>query len=147
MDPRTNNGGTYFKVKAGNVPVTAGAATRTSGAIDRQAIGNPQSCKLVLATGAATGAPDSFTADLKIQDCATSGGSYTDYVPPRGVAADAAVTQITADNTVSQKDVDLSGAKQFLKLVEVLAMTGGTSPKQAMVSSLIVCGENIAPAI
>lgn len=137
--------GKHFAVKAGNVPQDVAAGTRTSAAIDRLAIGNPQSCKLMLGLGATSGTPTSFTADAKIQDCATTGGSYTDYVPPRGAAADAAVAQQTAASAVAVKDIDLSGAKQFLKIVEVVAFVGGTSPKIGAVSSLIVGGGNVCP--
>lgn len=107
-------------VKTAVAPVAASAA-QTSDAIDTKGYNSVQ---FVVVNGAATGSPSSYTVDAKVQECATSGGSYTDVTG-------ATITQMTADNKIQTIAVEGLGTsrKRYLKLVITPAMTGGTSPK------------------
>lgn len=118
------------KVLAAVRPVAADAAA-TAIAIDTLGY---NSAVFVVSNGAATGTPTSYTVDGKVQECDTSGGSYTDVTG-------ATITQITADNKVATIRVEGlgTGRKRFLKLIITPAMTGGTTPK-ALVSGTALLG-------
>lgn len=81
--------------------------------------------------GAATGTPSSYTVDAKIQECDTSGGTYVDV-------SGATITQITADSKSATVAVEGLGSsrKRYLKIVVTPALTGGTSPKALVASSV-----------
>lgn len=96
--------------------------------------------------GAAGGGPTTQTLDVKIQHSDTVGGSYTDWVPVTGVAASGAVAQITAVNTRKRKEVDLRGAKQFIRLSATTAFTGGASPTLFQAAAIILSGADTLPA-
>ena len=64
----------------------------------------------------------SGTVDLKVQSCATSGGSYADI-------SGAAITQITTADTSARIEVRLSGHHDFVKTV----MTVGTAASDVAV--------------
>ncbi|MBI5071667.1 hypothetical protein HZB93_02105 [Candidatus Falkowbacteria bacterium] len=111
-------------------PVAADAAA-TAIAIDTLGY---NSAMFVVKNGAATGTPTSYTVDGKVQECATSGGSYADV-------SGAVITQITADNKSAQIRVEGLGTSRlrYLKLIITPAMTGGTSPK-ALISGTALLG-------
>lgn len=142
--PHNKNSGAYFKVAAGNVPAAVAAGTRNSAAIDRLGY---QSCKLATQTGATSGTPTSFTVNAKVQDSADGSTGWADYVPPRGVAADAAITALAAASAVGTKDIDLSSAKRYVRVVEVTAFVGGTAPTVGCVSELVLGGADFLPAV
>jgi len=58
------------------------------------------------------------TLDVKLQECDTSGGTYTDI-------AGAVFTQVTTGASAQKIPIDLSLAKKFVRAVGV---AGGTSP-------------------
>ena len=72
------------------------------------------------------------------------GGSYTDWVP--GAAGSGAVAQITAVSTRKRKEVDLRGAKQFIRLSATTVFTGGTSPTLFQSASICLSGADTQPA-
>lgn len=72
--------------------------------------------------GLATGSPSAQTVDTKIQECDTSGGSYTDI-------SGATMTQITADSLGGEINLDLNSIKRYIKVVTTVALTGGSTPK------------------
>jgi hypothetical protein len=72
--------------------------------------------RVVLSAGAAT-AGSSPTLDVKIQHCATSGGSYTDVTG-------AAFTQVTDTAGVQTLVLDLNKVNKYIKVIGTL---GGTS--------------------
>lgn len=111
-------------------PIAASAA-QTSAAIDTFGY---NSAMFVIENAAATGSPSSYTVDAKVQECATSGGSYADV-------SGATITQITADNKSAQIRVEGLGTSRlrYLKLVITPAMTGGSSPK-ALISGHALLG-------
>lgn len=148
MNPVNNDAGKYFAPRAANVPLASTGATRNSAGIDRATPGGQLalSCKLVAQTGAVTGGPATQTLDAKLQDSADN-STFADYVPPRGVAADAAIAQITAVNTMKTKDIDLSTARRYVRVVEVAALTGGASPTLAVESHVVLGGADGRPVV
>lgn len=111
-------------------PVAASAAA-TAIAIDTLGF---NSAMFVIQNGAATGTPDSYTVDAKVQECATSGGQYADVTG-------ATLVQITADSKTGTIRVEGLGTSRmrYLKLIITPAMTGGTSPK-ALISGSVLLG-------
>lgn len=101
-------------------PIAADAA-QNGVAIDTQGY---NSAAFVVTNGAATGSPTSYTVDAKVQESATSGGTYADVTG-------ATITQITADAKEAVIRVEGLGTsrKRFLRIVVTPAMTGGTTPK------------------
>lgn len=129
MNPFMNNVGTTFATKRQIPPAVYVPGTTDGTGVDRKLIGMPQSCKIVANSGATVGA---ITADVKLQDSADN-ATFADYIPPRGptgttpgVAADGACAQIAGANTLVEKNVDLSSARQYVRLRSVIA-GGGTS--------------------
>jgi hypothetical protein len=132
--------GEELKVVKGQDPQNASAGTTNGPAIDRRGYG---SCVLHHACGVASGAPASRTVDTKLQDSADGSTGWNDYVPPTGTAA---ATQLVADSTEAEKDVDLSGAKGFIRTVRVVAFTGGTTPAIAVQASVTLGGATTVKA-
>lgn len=135
MTTRRTNAGDYVKLQKAIDPEDSAAATITGGPIDRTGF---NSCILHAAAGAASGAPSAQTVDAKIQDSATSGGSFVDF-------PGAAIATITADDSDAEVDVDLSGAKAFIKVVVVVGFTGGTTPAIPVASTLALGGSEVEP--
>ena len=131
--------GSIVKVQKGNDPANASAGTRNGAAIDRLSLGNPLSCVLHGTCGAATGTPSAQSVDLKLQDSADGSTGWADIVG-------AAITQLVANSTESEIDVDLSSTKRYLRTVEVVAFTGGTSPAIPVAQSISFGGQNKLPA-
>jgi len=132
----SRNIGSLIKVVKGINPANAAAGAINGAAIDRAGIGGGnyfQSCVLKLSAGAATGGPTTRTVDAKLQESADGSTGWTDI-------AGAAVTQLVADNTESQKDVDLTGVKRFIRDVVTVAFTGGASPAIPVGSEVVLGG-------
>ncbi len=87
-------------------PVSQGIGTVTSGGVDMSKFERVLFLLMVGSVGAAG------TVDAKLQESATSGGTYTDI-------SGGSITQITASNkiaTVEIKATQLSSGKQFVRL-------------------------------
>jgi hypothetical protein len=130
-----------MKPTIGTNPIAGSAGTATGSAIDRTGF---TQMTLVAAVGALTGTPTTTTVDAKVTHCATSGGTYVDW-KPAGTAASGAITQMTAAG-VGQKEISLKGAFQFLKIVTVVAFTGGTTPTAPNSVLAILSGADTQPA-
>lgn len=127
---------------AATVPAAVAAGTRNSAYIDKLTLG--ESCVLALLLGATTGAPASFTADLKIQDADDSGGTNVADYKPDGVNV-AKIVQAVAASARSEADVNLRNARRWIRLVEVVAFTGGTTPTIGAASLLVAGGARNEP--
>lgn len=125
--------GAYVAPKIGTVPANTDTTVNGTG-IDRMGY---TSCVLLAATGAVSGAPSAKTADFKIQDSADN-STFADLTG-------ASLTQITADNTLGQKDVDLSGARRYIRVVQTVVLTAGTSPKWPVASFVLLGGADALP--
>lgn len=120
---------------AGLAALANSAGTRTGSAIDRLQSGSMAN-SLVLAcnVGATTGAPSATTYDCKVQDSADGSTGWADL-------SGASITQKTTTTAgLVQKDVDLLPAKRFIRVVEVVAFTGGTSPATPAAVDVILGG-------
>lgn len=141
------NIGAYLKSVIGTPAIASDAETVNGAAIDRE---GHQSCVLICQGGAATGSPTGQTANFKIQDDAASGGSYADYTPPQGgqvgSPADAEITEQTADDFLVKLNVDLSGAKRYIRVVSVVTLTAGTSPLWPISSAILLGPKDELPA-
>lgn len=139
--------GPLVRVEQATVPDTGAAGTVNGPWIDRLASNNKfDSCVLDLSVGATSGSPDSFTADAKLQDASDSGGSDAADYQPDGTAASGKVTQITAASSHSRKSIDLNKAKQYVRVVKVIAFVNGSSPKIPNAATLIFGGAQTKPA-
>lgn len=143
MGANPNNiGGQIVAVQAtANASATS---AQTGSAIDRIGF---SSGKLVISRGAATGTPSSQTTDAKLQHSdTTTSGDFVDYTQPDGTAA--AITQdTTATAKVITLDVNLVGAKRYVRAVVTPALSGGSSPAFPLGSVLVLGGAAQLPAV
>lgn len=130
-----------LKNQIGTVPAASAAGVVTGTGIDRRGF---NFVMLEAMTGALTGGPTTQTLDVKLQHCATVGGSYTDFVP--GAAGSGAVAQITAANSRKRKTIDIRGALPFIRVSTTTGFTGGASPTMANSVSMLLAGVDILPA-
>lgn len=139
--------GGYLKSVIGTPVIASAAATVNGAAIDRE---GHQSCVLLCQGGAATGSPSGQTANFKIQHDAVSGGSYADYTPPQGgqvgAAAAAAIAEQSADDFLVKLDVNLAGAKRYIRVVSVVTLAGGSSPLWPISSAILLGPKDELPA-
>lgn len=133
------NIGAHVKTVTGTVPAAVGAGTRNGTGIDRTGY---NSLKLHVQTGAVSGGPSDQTVSFKIQDSADN-SSFADYTPPNGSAATA---QITAANSSASVSVDLTSARKYVRVQEVTAFTGGTTPTIGASSTVVLGGARTLPA-
>lgn len=116
---------TRAKVIKGKDPAAI-AATATSAAIDCSTL---DSATFVVQIGAVTGTLPTY--DFKVQECDTSGGTYTDI-------AGAAHTQRTASDANSVLPcLTVKPAKRYVKFVETL---DGTNP--SFTRSILILGNS-----
>lgn len=140
-NPNKSQIGAYLKATVGTVPAAPAAGTRNGAAIDRLHYG---SCVLQASAGATTGTPTSFTLDAKLQDSADGTTGWADFVPHNGTAA---VAPIAVASTQATKNIDLAGAKRFVRVVETLAFVAGTAPTLGAACSVILGGAKDKPAV
>ena len=136
--------GAFVKAAGVLAPQSVDASADANGTgVDRLANGLPLSCVAVVQTGTASGSPSAQSHVFKVQhaddDGSGSAGTYADLT-------DATVT-VTADATLSSFDVDLSGAKQWIRLMydESSAFTGGSSPATYVSGCLLLGGFDTLP--
>jgi hypothetical protein len=127
-------------VKSAN-PANDAGGTTNGAAIDRMGVGDDGflSCVLVAECGAASGSPSSFTYDAKLQD---SPDGSTDWLDISG----ASVTQVTANNTLREKDINLAGARRHIRVVRVVAFVAGTTPALPVAEAIVLGGAFKLPA-
>lgn len=123
--------GGHVKVVAGNVPVTGNTATLDGDGIDRTGYA---SCVLAVSVGLGT----VTSVDCTLQDSADN-VTFADYKPDGSNAAK--ITQITAQSKHGYLNVDLSGARQYIRAHMV---TDGTAIATA--SEIILGGAATEPA-
>ncbi len=118
-----------------------GSADVNGAEIDLHAFGGGgggrwQRGKFVLQTGAKGGtvAPTSLTLTFRVQHTDTSGSGYADVTDTQ--IAEAAV-QLTDQNKVGELNLNLSGLKQYLRIVGLPAFTGGTAPSVLAAATFI----------
>ena len=97
----------------------------------------PVSCRVPAATPPAP--PTAQTVDAKLQESDDGATGWTDI-------AGAAIATLTADETAGGVDVNLSGAKAFVRVVATVGFTAGTTPAIPVAASLILGGADELPA-
>jgi hypothetical protein len=130
------NVGGFIKALAAFKAAASAAATITGPAIDRTGYG---SCVLHHQCGDATGGPTTQTVSCKLQDSADGSTGWADV-------AGAAPAALTANNAAAEVDVDLSGARRYVRVVETVAFTGGTSPAIPVAGTIVLGGASALPA-
>jgi hypothetical protein len=143
MGHPVTNVGAQITVKAGLAPIALSAGASNGGAINRTGF---QSCKLVCSVGAATGSPTAQSVTTKLQHSATSGGTYADYTDP-DTGAVAACAAVIADDSTAELNVNLKGAYNYIRTVETVAFTGGTTPAIVSAPMVILGGATVEPAV
>jgi hypothetical protein len=134
---RFTDSGAELDGVSGVRPKAATAGTEKGPGVDRT---NFRSCKLIGQTGAATGGPSSQSATHKLQHSDTDvDGNYVDFTG-------GAIAAHVADNQHSELNIDLSGAKQWIRAVAVVALSGGSSPTLPVSSSIVLGGASTTPA-
>ena len=129
--------GAYVKLAIGAIPLNSSGGSVNGPAINRLGF---DSCVLHTAAGAVTGSPTGQTLDAKLQDSADGSTGWADLVPA------IAIVQITADDSEAQVDADLSGVKKFIRVVQAVVLTGGTTPAWAVGSTVTLGGAAEVPA-
>jgi hypothetical protein len=136
MNSNSSSVGSLVKPMVGNVPAAPAAGTRNGAAIDRLGY---DSCVLFQQAGASSGTPTTIALDAKLQDSADGSSGWADI-------SGAAITQLTTASSSGKVAVSLSGSKRYIRVVEVLAFTGGTSPTLGVSSSVVLGGPDSLPA-
>ena len=110
------------------VLLTPPVAAKSAGSVTGPAINRLgfQSLAMFAALGAETGSPTGRTVTVTIQDSADGSTGWADYKPDLVVTA--SVEAVAAGAAGLPSNVDLTGAKEYIRAVEVLAFTGGTTP-------------------
>lgn len=137
---QTHNVGALVKTFAGVAPVFSAAATINGPAIDRMGYG---SCVLQVQTGLDTGTPTTRSVIAKIQHSDDGSTNWTDLAVP--VGGSFATTAITAVSTNAEVDVNLAGAKRYIRSVVTIAFTGGTTPTVGVSSTVVLGGLDKLP--
>lgn len=135
--------------KTGGTPAIAPASNAASGtavngpSIDRLvAAGDFSSCSLFAESGVSTNSGGGATqsAAFKIQDSA-DGVTFADYVPP-GLAV-APTLVLNGDSQAAQMGIDLSGARQFVRVT--YTPTYVTITAQLYAAQLVLGGAQVQP--
>lgn len=137
MNANSTDAGVLVAIRSGAAPAAVTAGTRNSAAIDRLGF---DSCVLAAQTGAASGSPSALTLAAKIQESADGATGWADIT-------DAAIEPLTAENSVARVNVRLPAAKRYLRVVETVGFTGGSSPTIGASSTIVLCGPDEIPAV
>ncbi|QDE82856.1 hypothetical protein [Myxococcus xanthus] len=136
MNANSTDAGVLVGIRPGTAPAAVSAGTRNSAAVDRFSF---DSCVLTASTGAATGTPTALSLAAKLQDSADGQNGWTDL-------PEAAIAPLTSANAVARVNVRLPTAQRYLRVVETVALTGGTSPTLGASSLIVLCGPDEIPA-
>lgn len=136
MNVNSSSVGSYIKTVVGVAAAASAAGARNGAAIDRDGY---DSCVLFAQAGAATGAPTTRTLDAKIQESEDGTTGWTDV-------EGAAIAQIAADNGSAKVNVDLSGVQRYIRVVQTVGFTGGTSPALPNSAAVVLGGPDELPA-
>lgn len=128
------NIGAFIGAKKAIKPTNAGAGAINGTGFDRT---GEQSCTFIVMCGDASGSPSAQTVDCKLQDSADN----STFADVSGATAD----QLTGDDESAYKDFNLSGLRQYVRLVVTVALTGGSTPAIPVAASLILGGSDNLP--
>lgn len=129
--------GTDATNSLGAIPPQSNDGTKITGAaIDRLGFG---AGKLMFEAAAATGTPTSVTAAISITQSDTLAGDYTDFIDIE-TALDIKTAVATA------YDINLAGAKRYLKVVVDSTYEDGTTPANVLAAKLVLGDSDSNPA-
>lgn len=128
--------GSFLKPAVGTVPAAVAAGTRNGFSIDRTGF---DSCVLFVQGGAVAGAPSAQSLVSKLQE-SDDGSTWTDI-------SGAAIAAITSASSSAKVNVSLATAKQYVRVVETVAFTGGTNPLMGAASAVVLGGASLLPAV
>ena len=138
----SKNVGAFIKPVTGIFPVNSAAGTVEGPGIDRFPDVGKQfdSCVLKLARGQDSGGadPHSVAAILEESSVQDDGATWS-------AIAGASIAALTVDDTEAQVDVDLTGAKRYIRVVAVVTLTAGSSPKLPFSADIILGGPKELP--
>lgn len=120
--------------------ITVGNGTVNGVAVNRQGY---LSVGVIYTAGICPSVPTGFTAALKIQDSADGSTGWADFatIATLGTASD-----LSAASTTQYFDVNVRGAKKFIRVVQTLTFTGGSSPSQLAAIAVVLGDKNVEPA-
>lgn len=122
--------------------ITINTATVKGVAVDRTGY---LSATLAYIAGINPSVPTGFTVATKIQHSdTTTDGDFVDFItsiPTFGTAAD-----LSAASVEKYWDLDLTGAKKYIRSVTVITFTGGSSPSAIWAETFILGDKNVEPA-
>lgn len=132
-----NNIGAYLATRQGLPNLSQAAGSRNGVAIDRRGF---SSLVLIVATGAATGTPSTQTQDVKLQESDDGSTGWTD------VSGGALAQKTTATAETRELEFNLAPTKAFIRAVETVAFTGGTTPAFPSSTTVILGGGDKLPS-
>ena len=139
-----HNVGSFVVPVTSVFPESAAAGTINGTSIDRALHNMSQSCVLHQVVGAESGAPTTASVQTKLQD-SPDNSTWSDYkAGTANVQQTAALTAASSENTAA---IDLTGAYRFIRAVQVVAFTGGTSPEALVAADIILGGERELAAV
>ena len=127
--------GAYVKTAGSLVPQNSAAATLNGVAVDRLRF---DSCVLQGLVGAAAGSPTATSVLFFLEESADGSTGWA--------AIDDASVNVGAENSSGEADVNLAGAKQFIRVSATISFTGGTSPTVDVAGLVTLGGADILPA-
>ncbi len=142
---RILNIGAHLDVEFNPNPAASGAGTTDGGAFDRYGLGGDarMSCVMAARAGAASGTPSAQSLTYTLQHShTTTGGDFVNLTDPDGVTP---TIVLDADNEAGEVDVNLVGARRYIRIKRVAAFTGGSTPTWANGSCLVMGGSLKAP--
>lgn len=98
------------------------------------------SCVFHLQRGTTSSDPDPHTVEAKLQESSVEadGPTWTDI-------AGSTLGPLGVDNSEAQANVDLTGAKRYIRGVATVAFTGGTTPAIPVSADIILGGPKELP--
>lgn len=127
--------GSLIKLETGIIPEDSDAATINGPSINRLGFG---SAVLHHSAGAASGSPTGQVVASKLQDSADE-SVWADLTG-------AAPSDLIADDKDSEVDVDLKGAREFIRTVMAVSFTAGTSPAIPVSATIVLGAAQTLPA-
>ena len=121
--------------------ITVGNGAVAGVAVDRLGY---LSCGLLYTAGICPSVPTGFTVAMKIQHSdTTTSGDFVDFatIETFGTAADLSAASVT-----TYWDVNLRGAKRYIRAVQTLTFTGGSSPSQLAAIAVVLGDKSVDPA-
>lgn len=137
MHPSRNDIGAYIAAQSAFLPQSLAASGTANGAgVDRI---NASSAVLYAQAGAATGGPSAVSVTFQLQDSA-------DNSTFANVTSETSLITLSAASTGAELDIDLTGLRQYVRVVGTAALTGGSSPTIPVSAVLVLGGQANLPA-